>query len=305
MTKKGLILLLMIALSGLGIANAKTSFYESNLFEEVSSDDRVAILMVHFGTSHPDTRTKTIDALNKLVAEKYPNIEQREAWTSRMVINIVAKRGEKIYNPAEALERLKEDGYTHIIIQSSNIIEGVEMESLRRDVLAARSDFKEIRVGNPLLYHPDDYEVVVDALHSKQPSNGALVLVGHGTYTPSTAQYAMVDYIIRDKGYKAMHIGTIEGYPDFESMSVRLKQDGVKDILLMPFMFVAGEHAKNDIAEDWANDLTEQGYRVEPLLEGLGEIPAIQNLFLEHIDFAIKNRMYDIIEKKAAYAAEK
>ncbi|MFR9650808.1 MAG: sirohydrochlorin cobaltochelatase [Rikenellaceae bacterium] len=304
--RKGVItLLLMAILAGLEAISAKTNFYEENLFDSLSNGDKVAILMVHFGTSHSDTRSKTINALNERVSERYPDIEQREAWTSRMVINIMAKGGERIDNPAEALAQLREEGYTHIIIQSSNIIEGVEMESLRRDVLAARANFKEIRVGNPLLYNRGDYEVVVDALRERQPSKGALVLVGHGTYTPATAQYAMVDYIINDRGYKAMHIGTIEGYPDFDSMSARLKRDRVKEVLLMPFMFVAGEHARNDIAGDWSEELTEQGYRVSSLLEGLGELPAVQELFLEHIDFAIKNRMYDIIEKKATYAAEK
>ncbi len=301
-------IILTAILCCINTSNAKTNFFESNIFESVTSEDKVAILMVHFGTSHNDTRAKTIDALNERVKAQYPDIELREAWTSRMVINIIEKRGNgatKIDNPEEALLRLKEQGYTHIIIQSSNVIEGIEMESLRRDVLAARDSFKEIRVGNPLLYTTEDYQRVVDALKAKQPKNSALVLVGHGTYTPATAQYAMVDYLIRDRGYEAMHIGTIEGYPNYDSMLERLKREDVKRVLLMPFMFVAGEHAKNDIDGEWRESLIEEGYKVEVLLEGLGELPAIQEIFLDHIDFATKNQMYDIIEKKSGYANQK
>lgn len=73
----------------------------------------------------------------------------------------------------------------------------------------------------------------------------------------------------------------------------------------MPFMFVAGEHAKNDIDQDWRLSLEQEGYSVSVLLEGLGEMEAVQDLFLEHIDFAIKHKMYDIIEKKAVYATQK
>lgn len=298
-------LAIALILCSLGVANAKTNFFESNIFEGLTSSDKVAILMVHFGTSHNDTRAKSIEALNEMVKDRYPHIEQREAWTSRIVIGIVEKRGEKILNPRQALAQLKQEGYTHIIVQSSNVIEGVEMESLRRDVLTARADFKDIRVGNPLLYTTEDYQVVVDALRQKQPKNSALVLVGHGTYTPSTAQYAMVDYVIADRGYEAMHIGTIEGYPNYDSMLCRLKQDKRKRVLLLPFMFVAGEHAKNDIDQDWREQLEEQGYQVTVQLEGLGEIRDIQELFLEHLDWATKHQMYDIIEKKAAYAAAK
>lgn len=43
-------------------------------------------------------------------------------------------RGIEKPNPLEALLKLLGDGYTHVIVQSTNIIEGVEMESLRRDV---------------------------------------------------------------------------------------------------------------------------------------------------------------------------
>ncbi|MFI3303644.1 MAG: sirohydrochlorin cobaltochelatase [Rikenellaceae bacterium] len=300
--KYRVVLLLLIVVSCLCSATAKTNFYESDLFEGLSTNDRVAILMVHFGTSHSDTRAKTIEVLNDRVAQSYPDIELREAWTSRMIIKIMGGRGERIDNPEEALNRLKEEGYTHIIIQSSNVIEGIEMESLRRDVMAVRDEFTDIRIGNPLLYTTRDYEVVVDALRAKQPSGSALVLVGHGTYTPATAQYAMVDYVIRDKGYRAMQIGTVEGYPSYDSMVASLAKDRVKRVLLMPFMFVAGEHAKNDIAEDWYSDLTELGYKVSVKLEGLGELPEVQELFLEHIDFATKNQMYDIMEKKATYA---
>ncbi len=298
-------LAITLILCSLGVANAKTNFFESNIFEGLTNGDKVAILMVHFGSSHNDTRAKTIDVLNQMAKDKYPHIEQREAWSSRIVIGIMEKRGEKILNPRQALAQLKQEGYTHIIVQSSNIIEGVEMESLRRDVLTAKSDFKEIRVGNPLLYTTEDYQVVVDALHQKQPDESALVLVGHGTYTPSTAQYAMVDYIIADRGYGAMHIGTIEGYPDYDSMLARLKDDNISKVLLLPFMFVAGEHAKNDIDQDWREQLEGQGYQVTVQLEGLGEIGTIQELFLEHLDWATKHQMYDIIEKKAAYAAAK
>lgn len=300
-----IIMILIMICSSVNIATAKTNFFESDIFEGMTSSDKVAILMVHFGTSHKETRAKSIDALNEKVKLAYPNIEQREAWTSRMIIRIMSKRGESILNPEEALQQLKKDGYTHVIIQSSNVIEGIEMESLRRDVLAAKNDFKEIRIGNPLLYTTEDYRAVVDALKEKQPAGSALILVGHGTYTPATAQYAMVDYIIRDKGYEAMHIGTIEGYPNFESMVSRLNNESTKKILLMPFMFVSGEHAKNDIDGDWREELTKLGYEVNVLLEGLGEIAAIQDLFLEHIEFATKNQMYDIVEKKYNYATQK
>lgn len=284
---------------------AKTNFMKSDLFAGMKSGDKAAILMVHFGTTHSDTREKSIDALNKLVSDHYPQLEQREAWTSRMILRILRQRGEVIDTPYEALERLKAEGYTHIIIQSSNIIEGVEMESLRRDVLAMKDAFTDIRIGNPLLYTTEDYEVVADVIKDLQPKGSSVVLVGHGTYTPATAQYSMFDYVVRDKGYKGIHMGTIEGYPTYDTMLKSLGRDRAKNVLLMPFMFVAGEHAKNDIAEDWNNLLTEQGYKVTLMMKGLGEHKKVQELFVEHIKFSTQHKMYDIMEKKEGYVEGK
>lgn len=48
-------------------------------------------------------------------------------------------------------------------------------------------------------------------------------------------------------------------------------------------MFVAGDHAANDISVDWKNELESNGFQVELILEGLGQVHAIRNLFLEHI----------------------
>lgn len=34
--------------------------------------------------------------------------------------------------------RLRSESYTHVIVQSTNIIDGVEMESLRRDMISVQ-----------------------------------------------------------------------------------------------------------------------------------------------------------------------
>ena len=116
--------------------------------------EKAAVLVVHFGTTHEDTRAKTIDAVNNKIAEAFPGIEVREAWTSRIIMHRMKTSGLKRLSPEEALRQLKTDGYTHILIQSSNIIEGIEMESLRKDVAAQEKDFKEIRNQHSLLFSP-------------------------------------------------------------------------------------------------------------------------------------------------------
>lgn len=302
---KHLLLLIALMLAPLCRAHDGENFVASDMLASMQPGDKAALLMVHFGTTYDDTRALTIDAINAKAKETFAGMEIREAYTSRIVMRRLKARGIEKHNPVEALEKLKADGYTHILIQSSNIIEGIEMESLRKDVAPLEKNFKDVRIGNPLLYTPHDYEEVIAAITKNGAKEGATVLVGHGTYTPATAQYAMMDYMLQAKGYADYHVGTIEGYPSFEDMLGKLKASKVKKVLLMPFMFVAGDHANNDIAGDWKEALEKEGYEVSVFMQGLGQNPAIQKLFIDHVKFAAKHKMINITEKKKKYAAEK
>ncbi len=303
--KKYLFSFLLLFVSILTYGHGGSNYVHSDFFASMKPGDKAALLMVHFGTTYNDTRTKTIDAINQKVKATYPKVEFREAWTSRIVLRRLKAKGFNKQNPHEALEALRSEGYTHVLIQSSNIIEGVEMESLHREVLAVKKYFKDIRLGNPLLYEPEDYEKVIDIITKKGIKNGATVLVGHGTYSPTTAQYAMFDYMLKAKGYKNFIVGTLEGYPTYDNMLAQLKALKVKNVLLMPFMFVAGDHASNDIAGDWKEKLEKEGFKVDVLMEGLGQDPDIQNLFIDHIEVSVHHKKLDILDKKATYSKDK
>ena len=265
------------------------NFIESDLFGNLGERDKAAILVVHFGTTHDDTRALTIDVINAKMKEAFPGIEVREAWTSRIILRTLKERGVGRQNPTQALIQLHEQGYTHILIQSTNIIEGTEMKELRREVEGLSLNFKDIRVGNPLLYAPEDYEVVVKAVTeamNQANKGGQKLLVGHGTPDPATASYAMFDYMLKAEGHPEYHVGTVEGYPEYEDALRLLKNGKSKTLTLAPLMFVVGDHAKNDIAGEWKENLEKQGYKVNLYLKGLGENPTVQQLFIQHARFA-------------------
>lgn len=299
--KKVFFSLLLFTMAITTVAHGGKNFEASDILKSMKPGDKLAILMVHFGTTHADTRELTIDAINTKVKEQFPTTEVREAYTSRIIIKRLGEKGIVKQNPLDALKQLHKEGYTHILIQASTIIDGVEMESLDKNIKEISALFKEIRIGDPLLYTPDDYEKAIKVLTLDNDKNLGYVLVGHGTYDATTAQYAMLDYMLKAKGYNNFFVGTIEGYPEFDDMLNQLKASGLKKVKLVPFMFVAGEHAKNDIAEDWKNDLEKEGFDVEVSMEGLGQIPAIQDLYIEHLKFIGTHRKIGIMEKKAIY----
>lgn len=306
LTKACVAMSLLLLLSPLTCsAHEGGNFVASDLLATMQPGDKAALLMVHFGTTYEETRSKTIDAINAQAKKAFPQLEVREAYTSRIVMRRLKARGIEKPNPQEALLKLRGEGYTHVIVQSTNIIEGVEMESLRKDVASVAPFFKDIRVGNPLLYSVEDAEAVVGILAAGKPEKGSMVLVGHGTYTPSTATYAMLDYMLKARGLKNFHVGTIEGYPTFDTMLTQLKATKAKQVTLVPLMFVAGDHANNDIAVDWKEALEKEGFAVDVRMQGLGEIPGIQQIFIDHARFMLQHKPVDIMTKKARYAKEK
>lgn len=253
--------------------------------QDISSER--ALLMVHFGTTYDDTRQKTIDAINQKAREAFPGMAVREAYTSRIVMKRLAQRGVVKDTPVEAMLRLRGEGCKTLIVQPSFVIDGKEMDALRRDVERLRPFFDSITVGTPLLYSVEDCQRVCDVLVSRHAVNQKqrehVLFVGHGTEGPATALYSQLDYQLRASGHPNYHVATIEGYPTLDTTIAQIKAKKGRRVTLVPLLFVAGDHASNDIAVEWKAELEKQGFAVSVCLEGLGEVPDIQQLYIEKI----------------------
>ena len=96
-----------------------------------------AILAVSFGTSFHETREKTIDRIEADLAAAYPEYTLYRAWTSKMIITKLKKRdGIVIPTVAEAVEQMISDGVQELIVQPTHIINGIENDLMKEDVLA-------------------------------------------------------------------------------------------------------------------------------------------------------------------------
>jgi sirohydrochlorin cobaltochelatase len=253
------------------------------------SQDKTAILMVHYGTTHDETRALTIDAVNQAVREAFPDAEVREAWTSRIVVKRLAARGVERLLPVDALLKLRGEGYRRVIVQTTTLLEGAEMASLRRDVESVKPFFKQILVGEPLLYSVNACTEVADLLikrHSDRADarkRAHVVLVGHGTHAPNNATYSQMEHLLQRRGSALFHVATVEGYPTLATLTADLKAAKARKVTLVPFLLVAGEHAVRDISGEWKTALEAEGLQVETVLEGLGQLPEIQSIFVSRI----------------------
>ena len=111
-----------------------------------------ALLVISFGTSYVHTRERTIGAVERKLAERFPDRDVRRAWTSNFIIRKVAKaEGLAIDTPEEALQKLADAGVTDVIVQPTHLSDGYENRRMLEIVRAFADRFEHIAVGRPLL----------------------------------------------------------------------------------------------------------------------------------------------------------
>lgn len=262
----------------------------------MEKNQQKAILVVSFGTSYHDTREKTIDKLEEDLQKAFPDRTFYRAWTSKMIIKKVLKRdGIKVNTVTEAMEQMMADGVKDVVIQPTHILGGVENDFMTADAMAFAEQFDSIVIGAPLLIETEDFFTTIEAVVKEfaVPDDEAMVFMGHGTTHQTNSVYAALDYMFKDAGHDNYFIGTVEAYPEFDTMLKLLKKSPYKKVTLAPFMIVAGDHANNDMAGDeddaWKAMLEKEGYEVTCVLKGLGEIPSIRKIFTSHALKIVEN----------------
>ncbi|MBQ9383751.1 MAG: sirohydrochlorin cobaltochelatase [Ruminiclostridium sp.] len=265
--------------------------------EEPAEDDtdvsgKPVILTVSFGTSYNDSRDKTIGAIEAAIQDANPDKEVRRAFTSQIIIDKLKERDSLVIdNVDEAFARLETDGVKELIVQPTHVMSGFEYDDLMAVVKANADKFDSVKVGSPLLTTDADYTEVIDAITAAtaeyDDGETAIVFMGHGTEHASNATYAKLQTMLTDAGKNNYCIGTVEAGPSIDDVVAFAKNGGYKRVVLEPLMVVAGDHANNDMAGDeedsWKTILTNEGFEVVPVLRGLGEIEAIQKIYVDHV----------------------
>ena len=120
--------------------------------------------------------------------------------------------------------------------------------------------------------------------------------MGHGTSHTAKISYSQMQSQMNDLGYDNVFIGTVEGEPEdtaCEAVIEKIKEAGYKKVVLRPLMVVAGDHANNDMAGDdedsWKSQFEASGAfdKIDTQIAGLGEIAAIQDLYVAHTKAAM------------------
>lgn len=251
------------------------------------SAQKSAILVVQFGTSNDQGRTAALDVLFSDIKSRYSQYEVREAYTSPTIRCILAKKNVKKDSAVDALLRLHLDGYDKVYVMPTFLLDGVEMNMLRDDVRSVSQFFKEIKVGNPVLYRLEDFHAVADLL-TQQPvaKKEAVMFVGHGNEYASSGAYTMLSQIMQQKG--SYFVGTIEGWPDLEASVSLVNPKLYKQVNVIPLLLASGVHVREDIDGEWRPAFEKKGFKVNVSFKGLGEDKAFREFIIKHLDELLK-----------------
>ena len=261
-----------------------------------AEEAKPVVLVVSFGTSYDDNRDLSIGAIEANVAAAFPEYEVRRAFTAQTVIDILGERNDlDVDNVTEAMDKLVADGVTKVVVQPTHVMNGAEYDDVMAEIAPYAQKFEVMAVGAPLLTAHEDYEAVIDALLSDNENAGsadtALVYMGHGTHHFANATYSQLEAMMHAEGYENAFVGTVEGFQTLEVVQAQAAAYGAKKIVLMPLMVVAGDHASNDMAGDeedsWKVILTNAGFEVECVLEGLGQNEGVRAVYIDHIKAAM------------------
>ena len=289
--------------------------------DSLNSDDigENELLVVSFGTSFNNSRVEDIGGIEKALIEAYPNWSVRRAFTAQIIINHVqARDGEKIDNVEQALDRAVANGVKNLVVQPTHLMHGAEYDELVDALDSYKDKFETVTVAEPLLGEVGADAIVVnddkanvaeaitaeavktagfDSLDAAKEDGTAFVFMGHGTSHSAKISYSQMATQMSDLGYDNVFIGTVEGEPEetaCEAVIEAVKEAGYTKVVLRPLMVVAGDHANNDMAGDdedsWKSMFNTSGAfeSVDCQIAGLGEIDAIQQIYVAHTKAALE-----------------
>lgn len=280
-----LLLLFMLLLPGSVLAEGKT------------------VLLVAFGTSVGEAKG-SLDAIATAYTQRGDTVLW--AYTSDVIRKKLSKEGQKVMSVNQAMHLAAKNGVKELYIQSLHVTPAEEYGALQRMIVRhlsrGKRHFDKVLLGYPLLVSCQDLMEVVDAALASLPAErgpqDAVVFMGHGNDRgPGDLVLYAANAAFQSKDKNA-HLATVEGSLGFDKLLPQLKAAGIKRVWLVPFMMVAGDHARNDMAgeakDSWASQCKEAGMDVKVILQGLGQIPAVRELFLRHTDTATD----DLVNKR-------
>ena len=250
-----------------------------------------SIIVASFGTSFPESREATIGEIERRIAAAFPGYTVYRAFTSTFIIKRIEQaEGIRVLTVAALLEQLSKAGEREVIVVPTHLMNAREYQLVLEEASRWRSSFEKLEVSRPLLSSAEDYSKVIDALSPELDRgarhNACMILMGHGSIGGSNACYAKLQACLNERGYVNCLVCTVDSEPGFDFAVEAAADAGYEKAVLRVFMVVAGAHAHEDMAgadkTSLKSKLEARGITVEIVPEGLGALPGIADIYVDH-----------------------
>ena len=297
--------------------------------QKASGNDK-AILLVAFGS----TWQQAFETFDGIVANyksdpAFAGYDVYLSFSSAICINRSAA-GENttprnFYDPEHWLTACSKVGYKDIVVQSLQVIPGEEYRKVRDTYIKDFMNNKNgdvddnylasvnIYLGTPLMAEEADVEnlaKVLDNLHKSDADKGVVAFMGHGNPEGYDYYGANIRYTQLEEKLQELNSNFFVGTVDMEGNYVddvynRMQEAGktTGNVLLMPLMSIAGDHAHNDMSdpeddESWFSLFNSWGYNTTTNIKGLGEFPEVVSLWKNHTKAAMASEPLDYYHSK-------
>ncbi|MBO5185812.1 MAG: sirohydrochlorin cobaltochelatase [Prevotella sp.] len=293
------------------------AIYQKRVNTEVEANKKgdKALLLVVFGS----TWQKAFDTFDKTVTaykQEFPGYDVYISFSSAICRNNAATGVHKYenteirnyYAPENYLRAFGKVKYNTIVVQSLQVIPGEEYARVVNDVKNfCNNQYRDmagdylsnvdVYLGAPLMATVGDVKTVAAALNTNlaaKANDGVVALMGHGNPDTYDTYSANIRYTQLEEELQKLNrnyfVGTVDMKDNFvDDVHARMVAAGITsgNVHCYPLMSIAGDHAHNDMVEDWGGYFTEKGYRNDYTLEGLLDYRNIRNIWINHTKVAI------------------
>lgn len=243
----------------------------------------------------------------KFIQEAFEGIPVFTAFSSKMVIKELAKKGEIYKNLPQVMADVDMEGYRRYIVVSVNIFPTDEHEVLIRMVKGFQKfSLANIRYTNPLLQKAKETSLYLKSLDEKirQASDDVINLyIIHGVPVLNLGGLEAVNYasnflkMIDEKNLTC----SLEGEFPFYAVKDAVKRDILKltngdkskKVHIVPMLLVSGNHYDNDMQEicdevnEYADATIVQSITEDEKFNLLGQ-DRVREMFRENISLELK-----------------
>jgi len=245
------------------------------------------ILIVAFGTMSAAAR-QAYATFEAEVRAAFPEREISWAFTAKSLVARLREKGEEVRLLPEAYADLRARGFERVALLSLHLVPGEQ----HRGIVDEDRQGLTVACAGPFLATEADIEAVAQSLAAGLPQDRPVLVVAHGH--AHEAQY--------NAELKALGARLAQLHPDL--LMTRLEGDEAPEALeafiarararggvhVEPFLYVAGDHVRNDILGDEPESLRSRlGVPDFSCAPSLGEQAWVRRHFIEQLRQVLEN----------------